>query len=131
MQVTLAQAEAKVTHDTLPTVKADATQLSLLLQNLISNAIKFHGEQAPRVHVSAHRNNGVWRFAVQDNGIGIKSDFQDRIFEVFRRLHSRSKYDGTGMGLAICKKIVERHGGRIWVESEVGQGATFFFTMPA
>ena len=131
MQTTLVEAEAEVTHDALPTVEADATQLSLLLQNLISNAVKFRGDSPPCVHVSAHRSNGSWRFAVQDNGIGIKVDLQERIFEVFRRLHSRNKYDGTGIGLAICKKIVERHGGRIWVESEEGQGATFFFTIPA
>ena len=131
MQMTLVDAEAEVTHDTLPTVQADATQLSQLLQNLISNAVKFRSEAAPRIHVSAHRSNGAWRFAVQDNGIGIRAGFQDQIFEVFRRLHSRSAYAGTGMGLAICKKIVERHGGRIWVESEEGQGATFFFTVPA
>ena len=131
MQTSLVEAQAEVTHATLPTVEVDASQLSQLFQNLISNALKFRGEAAPRVHVWAHRSNGSWRFAVQDNGIGIKAAFQEEIFEVFRRLHGRGKYAGTGMGLAICKRIVERHGGRIWVESEEGHGATFFFTVPA
>ena len=130
IEAALHAAEAEVTYDALPTVKADPTQLSLLFQNLVSNGIKFHGEAAPRVHVSAERDGRSWRFAVRDNGIGIKKVYQGRIFEVFRRLHSHSQYAGTGIGLAICKKIIERHGGRIWVESEVDKGATFFFTIP-
>ena len=130
IETTLSAAGAEVTYDPLPTIKADPIQLSLLFQNLVSNGIKFHGKAAPRVHVSAERDGHSWRFAVRDNGIGIKAVYQDRIFEVFRRLHSRSQYAGTGIGLAICKKIIERHGGRIWVESEVDKGATFFFTIP-
>ncbi len=130
IRAALDAAGAEVTHADLPTIKADPIQLSLLFQNLISNGVKFHGEAAPRVHVSARRAGGAWCFAVKDNGIGIKDVYQERIFEVFRRLHSRSQYAGTGIGLAICKKIIERHGGRIWVESEVGAGSTFFFTIP-
>jgi PAS domain S-box-containing protein len=122
---------ALVTHDPLPTVKADPGQLAELMQNLIGNAIKFHGEEAPRVHVSATRQGGEWMFAVRDNGIGIAAESAERIFMVFQRLHTRDEYAGTGIGLAICKKIVERHGGRIWVESEPGKGTTLYFTMPA
>ena len=130
IQTTLDAAEAEITHDTLPTIQADATQLSLLLQNLVSNGVKFRGEARPHVHVSAKKKGRFWHFAVRDNGIGIKDVYQDRIFEVFRRLHSRGQYVGTGIGLAICKKIVERHGGRIWVESDEGKGSTFYFTIP-
>lgn len=131
IRATLDAVGAEVTYDALPTIKADSMQLSLLFQNLISNGIKFQGKAAPRVHVSVERAGRRWHFAVRDNGIGIKDVYQDRIFEVFRRLHSRSQYAGTGIGLAICKKIIERHGGRIWVESEVNAGSTFFFTIPA
>ena len=112
-------------------MKLARTQLGLVLQNLISNGVKFRGEAAPRVHVSALRRNGTWCFGVRDNGIGIKEDYQEKIFEVFKRLHSRSEYEGTGIGLAICKKIVEQHGGRIWVESQEGESTTFYFMIPA
>ena len=101
-----------------------------LLQNLISNGVKFHGAAKPHVHVSSTRQDGLWRFSVEDNGIGIKKAHHDEIFGLFRRLHSRSEYEGTGMGLALCKKIVEVHGGRIWVESELDQKTTFYFTIP-
>ncbi|HEV8711902.1 MAG TPA: ATP-binding protein [Candidatus Binatia bacterium] len=109
---------------------ADSTQLGLLWQKLLSNALKFHGSLSPRVHIAVQQEGDQWRFAVQDNGIGLDPQYADKIFELFQRLHSRRGYPGSGLGLAICKKIVERHGGQIWVESEPGKGATFFFTLP-
>ncbi len=120
---------AVVSHDPLPTVPADETQLGQLIQNLVGNALKFHGSAPPRVHVSAQEVDGEWRFSVRDNGIGIDPQHADRIFVIFQRLHTAAEYPGTGIGLAISKKIVERHGGRIWVESEPGHGATFYFTL--
>lgn len=114
----------------LPTVIADPTQLAQLFQNLIGNAIKFHGPQPPEVRVEARAAEGEWLFTVADNGIGIQPQYADRIFAVFQRLHSTQEYPGTGIGLAICKRIVERHGGRIWLESELGRGSTFQFTLP-
>jgi PAS domain S-box-containing protein len=131
LKVTIEENRALVTHDPLPTVMADRPQLGQLFQNLIGNAIKFRGTEPPRVHISASRNGNGWIFSVRDNGIGIDPEYSERIFIIFQRLHSRQEYAGTGIGLAVCKKIVERHGGRIWVESEVGKGATFYFTLPA
>ncbi len=122
--------EAVITYDRLPTVWGDETQLEQLFQNLIGNAIKFRSQESPRVHVSAKQAADGWRFSVRDNGIGLDPAQADRIFEIFQRLHTSREYEGTGIGLAICKKIVERHGGRIWVESQPGQGATFYFTLP-
>jgi PAS domain S-box-containing protein len=123
---------AVVTCDPLPTVRGDAGQLLQLFQNLLGNAIKFHQPgQPPRVHVSARREGDQWTFAVADNGIGIPSQFHERIFAIFQRLHSRKKYSGTGIGLAVCRRVVERHKGRIWLESQEGRGTTFFFTLPA
>jgi chemotaxis family two-component system sensor kinase Cph1 len=119
-----------ISHDPLPTVMADSTQLMQLFQNLIGNAIKFRSEQPPEIHVGAQRLEDAWLFSVRDNGIGLDPQFSDRIFVIFQRLHTRDEYPGTGMGLAICKKIVECHRGRIWVESQLGQGATFYFTIP-
>ena len=115
----------------LPAVRGDATQLLQLFQNLLANAIKFHRPgEAPRVSLSAQARPEGWRFAVTDNGIGIAAEYFERIFALFQRLHGRTEYPGTGIGLALCKKIVERHGGRIGVESEPGRGSTFWFTLP-
>ena len=121
---------ATISHDPLPEVMADSTQIVQVFQNLIINGIKFHGEEAPKIHISAEKIANEWVFSVQDNGIGIDPQYSERIFEIFKRLNSRDRYPGTGMGLAICKKIVERHGGRIWVESKLGKGSTFYFTLP-
>jgi len=121
---------ALIFTDHLPTVKGDEMQLIQLFQNLMANAIKFHGPEPPQIQVSAAKNGREWVFAVKDNGIGIAPEHQERIFSIFQRLHQRSEYPGTGIGLAMCKKIVERHGGRIWVESQVGAGSTFYFTIP-
>jgi PAS domain S-box-containing protein len=121
---------ALVTNDGLPVVMADPAQLLSVLQNLIGNAVKFHGEEPPHVHVSARESDSEVEISVRDNGIGIRKEHQERIFLIFQRLHNRKDYPGTGIGLALCKRIVERHGGRIWVESEEGGGATFTFTLP-
>lgn len=126
----VAETGAKITFDPLPTVMADSTQLMQLFQNLIGNAIKFRSHNSPIIHIGAQRLDDEWLFSVQDNGIGLDPQFSDRIFVIFQRLHTRDEYPGTGMGLAICKKIVECHRGRIWVESQLGQGATFYFTIP-
>jgi light-regulated signal transduction histidine kinase (bacteriophytochrome) len=129
---TIEERGAVIDAGPLPDVLADPTQLTQLFQNLISNAIKFQAEgTTPQVTIRAHARDAEWEFSVQDNGIGIAADYFDRIFVLFQRLHTREAFTGTGMGLAICKKIVERHGGRIWVESTEDQGSTFFFTLPA
>lgn len=127
----IAEAGAQVTHDPLPAVMGDETQLTQLLTNLFSNAIKFRGDQPPSAHLGVCKEEVEWIFGVRDNGIGIAPAAFERIFQVFQRLHTREKYPGSGIGLAICKRIVERHGGRIWVESQVGHGSTFFFSLPA
>ena len=123
--------KAIITTDSLPKVNANPTQMAQLLQNLITNGIKFRTQQSPRIHITATREGQFWQIAVQDNGIGMDTQYRDRIFVIFQRLHYREEYPGTGIGLAVCKKIVERHGGQIWVESELGQGSTFYFTLPA
>ncbi|MDX2229476.1 MAG: ATP-binding protein [Leptolyngbyaceae cyanobacterium bins.349] len=126
-----AETEAVITYDPMPTIVADGTQLMQLFQNLIGNAIKFkQAAAAPRIHIGVHRQEDSWLFAVRDNGIGFEQQFADRIFVIFQRLHTRDEYPGSGMGLAICKKIVECHRGQIWVESELGKGSTFYFTIP-
>jgi PAS domain S-box-containing protein len=130
LQIAIEEKQAVVTHDPLPTIMADNVQLGQLFQNLIGNAIKFQGTEPPHVHMSVSRNGNSWVFSVRDNGIGIAPEYAEKIFIIFQRLHTRDKYPGTGIGLAVCKKIVERHGGQIWVESESGKGATFCFTLP-
>ena len=122
---------ASVSHDALPEVLADSMQMMQLFQNLIGNGIKFKGAEPPRVHISAARSEKEWTLSVHDNGIGFEPQYAERIFAVFQRLHSRDEYQGNGIGLAICRKIVERHQGRIWAESIPGSGSTFYFTMPA
>ena len=121
---------ASVSIGTLPTIKADATQLTQLFQNLIGNALKYRKDRPPEIHVDARSTQQAWLFSVQDNGIGIEPQYFERIFQMFQRLHTRAEYSGTGIGLAICRRIVERHGGRIWVESRPGQGSTFLFAIP-
>lgn len=121
---------ATITADPLPDVRADPAQLGQLLQNLIGNAIKFRAERPLEIHVGAHRRGGEWHVYVRDNGIGVEPEHRSRIFDIFQRLHGRDEFDGTGIGLAICKRIVERHGGRIWTEPSPGQGAMFVFTLP-
>jgi two-component system CheB/CheR fusion protein len=129
LQAAIAESGAVITSDPLPTVVAEELPLMQLLQNLLSNSIKYRGKDTPRIHVSAERDGEAWRFAVRDNGIGISPQDADRVFGMFKRLHG-SEIPGTGIGLAICKKVVERQGGRIWLESEPGHGATFKFTIP-
>jgi light-regulated signal transduction histidine kinase (bacteriophytochrome) len=114
----------------LPVVMGDRSQLVQLMQNLISNGLKYHGDQAPSVHVSAESDGNEWTFSVRDNGIGIDPKYYDRIFEIFKRLHDQTEYPGTGIGLAVCRRVVTRHGGRIWLESEAGHGSVFHFTIP-
>jgi PAS domain S-box-containing protein len=130
LQAAVVETQAHIDHDPLPTLMVDRLQFTQLFQNLIGNAIKFHDDQPPRVHVAVEKKGEEYILSVSDNGIGIDPEYADRIFMIFQRLHNRSEYKGTGIGLAICKKIVERHGGRIWVESKPKQGATFYFTIP-
>jgi signal transduction histidine kinase len=130
LKMAIDESGARVTHDPMPTVLGDEFQLGQLFQNLIGNAIKYRGERAPEVHVGCEREGDMWRFAVRDNGIGIHPDYAERIFVIFQRLHTRQEYPGSGIGLAICKKIVDRHRGEIWVESEPKKGSTFYFTLP-
>jgi hypothetical protein len=130
LQASIEESKAQITHDPLPRVMADGTQLESLFQNLIGNAIKFHGSQPPLIHVGVKKDKKDWIFSVSDNGIGIDPQYFERIFILFQRLHNRQEYSGTGIGLAISKRIVERHGGRIWIESQAEKGSTFFFTLP-
>jgi PAS domain S-box-containing protein len=131
LRAAIEESGAVIVADPLPTVMADETQLVQLFQNLLGNAIKFRGEKSPIISIGAERRGDDWLFRLRDNGIGIEPQYVERIFLIFQRLHGRSRYPGTGIGLAIAKKIVERHAGRIWVESEPGKGSTFCFTLPA
>jgi signal transduction histidine kinase len=130
LKVAIDESGATVNHQPLPTVRGDIVQLIQLFQNLVGNAIKFHGEQPPRVDISVSQKDGEWLFTFTDNGIGIDPKHFERIFEIFQRLHTRNEYPGTGIGLSICKRIVERHGGRMWVESSPGKGSSFYFSLP-
>ncbi len=130
LQVAIEDSGAVITHDELPVVMADSTQLTQLFQNLIGNAIKFSVEKPPRIEIGVKKQGGEWQISVHDNGIGIDPEYMERVFVIFQRLHTRDEYSGSGIGLAICKKVVERHEGRIWVESKKGEGSTFYFTLP-
>ncbi len=132
LKIIIEETAAHITSDELPVVLADPMQLAQLFQNLIQNAIKFrHDGVTPEIHISARRENRQWCFAVRDNGIGIEPQYYQKVFTIFQRLHTRDKYDGAGIGLSICKKIVEQHGGEICIDSTPGQGSTFYFTLPA
>ncbi len=130
LEASIRDAAAAVTCDELPEVVGDRAQLVQLLQNIIGNALIYHGDKPPRIHVSAQRQGNEWVFSVRDNGIGIDPKYYEQIFEIFRRLHNQQEYPGTGIGLAVCRRVIHRHGGRIWVESEPGHGSVFYFTMP-
>ena len=131
LQLAISDAGAAITHDPMPSVVADGSQLAQLFQNLIANALKFRSSKSVQIHVGAEQKCATWEFSVRDNGIGIDPNSFERIFRIFQRLHGKDEFNGTGIGLAVCKQIVERHGGRIWVESQPGQGSTFFFTIPS
>lgn len=130
LDATIKESGAVITHDRLPRLLGDEVQLGQVVQNLLSNAIKFRNHATPRIHFSCEKQPGEWQFCVKDNGIGIDSKYADRIFLIFQRLHTQQQYPGTGIGLALCKKVIENHRGRIWFESEPGEGTTFFFTIP-
>ncbi len=129
LEVAIRESQATITHTSLPTVMADSSQILQVFQNLISNAIKFHGSEPPRIHISVRREENEWVFSVHDNGIGIEPEYSKQLFNIFKRLHGR-EYPGVGLGLSICKKIINRHGGRIWLGSESGNGSVFYFTIP-
>lgn len=131
LKIAIQENNARVTHDELPLVRAEGTQLGQLFQNLIGNALKYRNGNAPEVHIGCRRAGNYWEFFVRDNGIGIDPQFAQKVFIIFQRLHTKEQYPGTGIGLAVCKKIVERHGGKIWVESIPQEGSTFYFTLPA
>jgi chemotaxis family two-component system sensor kinase Cph1 len=130
LKTAIEESGAEVMMQPLPTIVGNEAQMVQVMQNLVANAIKFHGKERPKIEVWASDEGRNWVFAVKDNGIGLNTKYADRIFEMFQRLHTKEEYPGTGVGLAIAKKIVELHGGRIWVESDLGKGATFFFTIP-
>ena len=130
LEVAIQEAEAAITHDPLPVVMGDRVQLVQLFQNLLGNALKYRGDAPAQIHLSAHQDQLHWVFKIRDQGIGIDPKYRNRIFLIFQQLHTRHQYGGTGIGLALCRKIVEHHGGQTWVESELGQGSTFIFTIP-
>ena len=134
LNVSIEESGARIMLPTqpLPTIMGDGTQLTQLFQNLIGNAIKFRSEKPPEVQIGVEfdRGRNTWQFSIKDNGIGMEMQYADKIFTIFQRLHTTEQYDGTGVGLALCKRIVERHNGKIWVESKLGQGSTFYFTLP-
>jgi light-regulated signal transduction histidine kinase (bacteriophytochrome) len=130
LKIVIEESGGKITHDKLPEIMADRVQMERLLQNLLGNAIKYRGDRKPKVHVSVKRKKGEYEFSVQDNGIGIEKEYQGKIFGIFQRLHTREEYAGTGIGLAVCKKIVERHKGKIWVDGKINEGSSFYFTIP-
>jgi PAS domain S-box-containing protein len=131
LSAAIVESGTKIHVHPLPVVVSDELELGQVIQNLISNAVKFRSDRAPRIDIAAEQEDGMWRFSVADNGIGIDAKFSERIFQMFQRLHERGKFEGSGIGLAIAKKIIERHGGRIWFVSSLDQGTTFFFTLPA
>jgi light-regulated signal transduction histidine kinase (bacteriophytochrome) len=131
LQHSIESSGAIVTREPLPRIHGNATQITLVFQNLIANSLKFHSQRVPAVHVRAERIGSDWRFSIEDNGIGMEPRHLERIFIMFQRLNSRKKYAGTGVGLAICRRVVELHGGRIWAESGLGKGTTFYFVIPA
>lgn len=130
LKIAITESGAKLHCDPLPTVKGDSSQLLQLFQNLISNAIKFRSEKPPEIYISAEDTGSAWQLTVRDNGLGFDKKYERRIFIIFQRLHTKEMYPGSGIGLAVCKKIVERHGGRIWVDSEPNKGSSFHFTLP-
>ena len=131
LELRIAETGAEISIGPMPVVLADPSQLAQVFQNLIGNALTFRSDKTPRIRVEAAEEEGAVRFSVADNGIGIAPEYHDRIFQMFQRLHTRDRYPGSGIGLAIVQRIVERHGGRVWLESAEGEGSTFFFTLPA
>jgi light-regulated signal transduction histidine kinase (bacteriophytochrome) len=130
LHTAIKESEAQITMDPLPTLEVDQTRIVLILQNLIGNALKYRGAESPRIHISARQEQDAWTFSVRDNGLGIDSQYFEKIFGIFQRLHGR-EYPGNGIGLAVCRKILEHYGGRMWVESQKDIGSTFYFRLPA
>ena len=132
LRVTLEESRAEIIRGQLPIIRGDAVQLTQVVQNLVGNALKFRRQDVQtRIEIDAQEKDGQWLLSVKDNGIGFDMAHKDRVFTMFKRLHTRSVYPGTGIGLTVCKKIIERHGGKIWAESQLGEGTTFFFSLPA
>jgi light-regulated signal transduction histidine kinase (bacteriophytochrome) len=130
LEIVIEENNAVITNETLLKISADYSQMVQVFQNIIGNALKYRSKKTPKIHISSRKEDDKWLFSVKDNGIGIDPEYSEKIFQIFRRLHTREEYEGTGIGLAITKRIIERHGGKIWVESEPGKGSTFYFTIP-